>query len=286
MTQKQICHSTDLNSDGAGAAPTFEECVSQIQRNSYHVCLGRDVSGEGAYIIEDVHNNHVLLLGGSATGKSSQAAQIIDQLCRTHDCNHLHIALLDLEDQTCRLFADLPHIVRVPREHGEMIKAIARSAEEIAVHLGELVALMHERIALPLGQSKRLPKILVSIEELPKIKQHLKSQPTMLAQVTKDVTELLMRGLKVGIHLMVSSQDCYSQDELGVMTKHFGGIKMAFSIQPELSRAAGFSHEMLLAENHQTKRCGQFALESPRYATLVLAPQYDVKAKLQSVEGI
>jgi hypothetical protein len=264
-------------------APTFEECAGQVPHNSYQICLGRDLKGEENYITLRL-DNHLLLLGNTGTGKTCQAAQIIDQVTRTHDCDHLQVALLDPENEVCNLFADLSHVAQLKLSGGGTTKAIARSADEVAAQLGNLVAVVNERYTLAPGDATRQPQILVYLEEPFTVKWQLADRPTVLAQYTVDLAALAARGRKVGIHLMVCTQPSSSQREFREMIQPLTSMALAFCIQPSMGSAAGFHNDNLLAENYLPGRSGQFALESPRRATLGLAPYYDVKAKLQSLE--
>ena len=271
--------------DDALTAPSIEECAGQVERNAYYICLGRDVKGEGAYIIVSLPNNHVLLLGGSRMGKSSLAAQIINQVTRTHDPDYLQIALLDSENLICNLFADLPHVVCIKLGGGKTMKGIAHNTREVAAHLGYLVALMNERYTLSPEEVACLPKILVYAEELVTVGWYLRSNPIVFARMIQDVAELAMRGLKVGIHLMMCIQAPNSLHEFRETVQQCSGVALAFCVQPSVARAAGF-HSDLLTENYLAKKPGQFVLEfSDGYATLGLAPYYDVKAELLSLSG-
>lgn len=269
--------------DSVIAAPTFEECVGQVPHNSYQVCLGRDVKGDGGYITLRL-NSHLLLLGNTGAGKTCQAAQVLDQVTRTHDRDHLQIALLDPENEVCNLFADLSHVVQIKLREGGTTKAIARSAEDVAAQLGNLVAIVNERYALAPGDATRQPQILVYLEEPFTIKWQLADKPTVLAQYTADFASLTARGRKVGVHLMVCTQPPYSQREFREMIQPLTSIALAFCLHSSMGSAAGFHHDSLLEENYLADRFGQFALESSRCATLGLAPYYDVKAKLRSLK--
>jgi hypothetical protein len=264
--------------------PTFEECVRQVQPNSFQICLGRDSKAKDEYLIEDLQGNHVLLIGGTRKGKSCQASQIIDQMTTTHDREHLLISLLDLEDQNCNLFAHLSHVARIQMPNGKLIKSIARSVDEVAAHIGYLVDLMDSRYELSPKERAQLPKILVYIEEFVELKRRLKSKPKVLSQMADDFTSLATRGIKAGIHLMVCAQASYSQEEFREAMGQLIGINMAFCAIPTLARAASFQNNELLKENYLAKKPGQFAIESTMYTTIGIAPDYDVKKKLEAMQ--
>jgi hypothetical protein len=259
--------------------PTVDECADQVQHNSYQICLGREVSGEGAFITLHLRS-HLLLLGGAGTGKTCQAAQIIDQVTRTHDCDHLQIALLDSENHVCKLFADCAHVAQIRLGESGTMRMIARSADEVAARLSNLVVLMNERYAFVPDEGARWPKILVYLEELMDVKWQLANNPNIVVQFTADLTSLAVRGSEVGIHLMVCMQAGTLQREFRETIQPLTGIALAFCVEPTMARSAGFHSESLLAENYLAHRTGQFVLESARRTVLGLAPSYDVTTKL------
>jgi FtsK/SpoIIIE family len=262
---------------------TFEDACNQVQRNSFQVCLGWDTK-ERQYIVEELNGAHFLLIGGTRKGKSCQAGQIIDQMSRTHDREHLLISLLDLEDLTCNLFTGLPHIAKITVGN-RTIKSIARSHEEVVTHLGYLVQLMDYRYHhMTPRERDNAPKVLVYLEEFMELKRRLRSKPDVLKKLSDDFTTLASRGIKAGIHLMVCAQASYSQEEFREAMGQFIGVNMGFCANPRLAQAAGFSNFELLKENYQAKQAGQFVIEGTFNNTIGIAPEYNVKAKLLAMQ--
>lgn len=262
---------------------SFEEVCNQVQRNSFQVCLGWDTK-EQQYIIEELNGAHFLLIGGTRKGKSCQAGQIIDQMSQTHDRDHLLLSLLDLEDQTCNLFAALPHVARIT-VNNRTIKSIARSHEEVVTHLGYLVELMDYRYHhMTPRERDNAPKVLVYLEEFMELKRRLRKKPDLLKKLSDDFTTLASRGIKAGIHLMVCAQASYSQEEFREAMGQFIGVNLSFCANPRLAQAAGFSNFELLKENYQAKQPGQFVIEGTFNNTIGIAPEYNVKTKLLAMQ--
>ncbi len=127
---------------------TIEQAVEHTTRNSYEVWIGRSLSRPINPAVKiNFYKRHLKLIGASQHGKSSMAAALLDAITRTHDPSVVQVALLDLEDKTGRLFADLPHIARV-RKHGEAVRLHARSYEQVLEHLGYISALIDLRYGM------------------------------------------------------------------------------------------------------------------------------------------
>src|SRR6266480_1822304 len=76
--------------------PTIEECMAQVKRNSFDVCVGRSIE-TGEYRIVNVYKKHWKIIGGSQMGKSAAMIANLRMLADTHDPERLTIAPLDLE---------------------------------------------------------------------------------------------------------------------------------------------------------------------------------------------
>lgn len=267
---------------GTTGAPTLDECISRIARNSLQLCVGRSLK-TAEYAIVQLPGAHILLIGSTQKGKSTQAAAIMQQLTTTHDREHVLLALLDLEDQTCNLFADAPHVLRIGLDNGRTIKAIARSEQEVARYLGLLRQLMDERYELAPKERAALPHIVIYVEEFLELKRRLKGQD--LARMADDFTSLATRGLKANMHLMVCAQASYSQEEFREAMGQLVGINMGFCAPPKLAQAAGFWEYDLLKQNFLAKVPGQFVLEATGQTDLCMAPEYQLQARLQAMQN-
>jgi FtsK/SpoIIIE family len=262
------------------STPTFEEIVRQVPHNSLQICPGKSLT-TGEYFLASLPKQHLLLIGSSQKGKSTEAAAFMDQLTRTHDRQHLLLALLDLEDLTCNLFAGLPHVLRF-HVGNRTIKAVARSPQEVARHLGYLVQMMDYRYTLPERERAAQPHVLIYLEEFLELKRRLKGAD--LARMADDFTSLATRGLKANMHLMVCAQASYSQEEFREAMGQLVGINLAFCAPPKLAQSAGFMAHDLLKENFLAKKPGQFVIESTGITDVGIAPTYDLKGKLQALQ--
>jgi hypothetical protein len=265
----------------AGQAPTFEECLNRVETNSLNFCIGKSLS-TSEYTMVDLKRTHLLLIGTTQKGKSTQSASIMEMLVKKHNPTHAQLALLDLEDLTCNLFAQEPHVLTLNR-NGKRIKAIARSAQEVAVYLGYLVDEMDARYQLAPKEREKLPHVLIYIEEFLDLKRRIRDEKTR-KDMADAFTQLAIRGLKANMHLMVCAQASYSEDDFREAMAQLTGTLMAFCAPPRLAQSAGFMNYDLLKKNFLAKQPGQFVLEGTGQTDLCTAPQYDLKAKLKAFQ--
>lgn len=259
------------------SAPTFEEALRNVEPNAYQIYLGKSITEKDTNIIAELPDNHLLLIGATRMGKSCTACMIVDQMTRTHDTDHLQIALLDLEDQNCNLFTDLPHVLSY-EVGGRQVQSIARSAQEVAKHMNYLVRLMDERYTLTPKDRAKLPRILIYIEEFVELKRRLKGQDR--ADMADNFTSLATRGLKANMHLMVAAQASYAEEEFREAMGQLVGIDLSFCARPKLAQAAGFMDYALLNRNYLSRTKGQFVIEATGQSDIAVAVGYDVKVKL------
>jgi len=265
------------------ARPQVRDLVALVERNSFEVPIGESLIENGTVIvsIEDVH---VKIIGSSRKGKSCLAAAIIDMLTQTHDPHVLKVALLDLENKTSKIFAQLgEHIAVVPTSTGRVVMH-ARNAKDSANYLHHIRNEMDRRYALPEHEQEMQPHILVYIEEFLSLKKHRDLDKYDREILVDDLNELAIRGLKVLIHLMVCAQVDYADEDLQAFSNNFG-LNMSFAVRPQAAMAAGFVCSDLLASNWRTKEPGQCVVEGTGCNDLVAAPDYDVKAKLKMLSN-
>jgi hypothetical protein len=256
--------------------PKIEQFYEQIPYNSLQTGMGAEKL-TGKLVIVDIRKSvHFKLVGGSEQGKSCVAAAILDIATTTNDPDHLKIGLLDLEYNTSRLFENLPHIAEIGPKR---IRLIGRDPDEVAQRLKLLLWELHRRERL--GEAycaEHEPVILVYVEEALALKYEVvdkKLNQEMLAAINV----LGVRARKYGIFLLVVMQVDYSDKSTREAMAQFR-TRAGFAIDPEAARASGFFDTKLVKQNYQTGRKGQYVLERPSYSGLVLAPDYDVRAKL------
>jgi hypothetical protein len=261
------------------AKPQVSELAAKIERNSLQVCLGKSLTEPDKYLIADLKGKHIKIIGASQQGKSCQAVAIHEQLQTTHDPDRLQFALLDREYKPSRLLEHSEHVAVISSR-----PCIARNIDEVPVYLGYLVDELERRDRLSYQELVLLPRILIYIEEFLDLKKRLKiGDRKVCNKFLVDFNTLATRGLKLGLHLMICAQVDYADDDLKDAMAQFNGINMSFSVVPTAARAAGFISTELLNQNFASKTPGQFVLEMAGCCDLGIAPEYDVKAKLEAL---
>jgi hypothetical protein len=264
------------------ARPQVAELAQRIERNSLQLCLGKSLT-DGGYLISELAETHVKIIGGTRMGKSCEAGAILEQVQMTHDPERLRFALLDLEYKTSRLFEKSEHLAILPMGRSE-IACHGKDIDDASIHLFYLAQELERRDRLSYQELEKLPHILIYIEEFLSLKKQLKSKDRKICQqFLTDFNTLMTRGLKLGMHIMVCAQVDYADDDLKDSMAQFLGLNMAFGVKPEAARAAGFISSELLSKNYAHRTPGQFVVEMVGGSDLGIAPDYDVKAKLKAL---
>lgn len=261
--------------------PKIEQFYEQIPYNSLQTGLGAEAIGGKLVIAPIVKSVHFKLIGGSGQGKSCVAGAILDIATTTNDPDHLRIGLLDLEHNTMRLFENLPHIAEIgPRR----ARLIGRNPDEVAEKLKMLQWELTRRAQLGEEHCKLYePLLLVYVEEMLALKYEVVDEK--LKKEMLDAFNILgVRGRKYGIFFLACMQVDYSDKSTREAMAQFR-TRAGFAIDPEVARASGFFNTELVKQNFGTARPGQYVLERPAYSGLVLAPDYDVAAKLSALSA-
>ena len=273
---------------------TIEQAVEHTTRNSYEVWIGRSLSRPINPAVKiNFYKRHLKLIGASQHGKSSMAAALLDAITRTHDPSVVQVALLDLEDKTGRLFQEMPHIARV-RKHGEAVRLHARSYEQVLEHLGYISALIDLRYGMSDEEIERQTLLIVYLEEFVDLKDYFKQRVNAVesdekeqakrdyAQLVYYIKKIAARGLKVLVQLLMCAQVDYRDDDLqAALVNVTSG--MSFCVRPSAAQAAGFYQTELLARNAKEDKIGQAVVEMPDCKDLILAPDYDLAARLKAL---
>lgn len=266
--------------------PSVEELAGLIERNSLSIALGRSrtaTTPENLYIISEIEESHLKIIGGSRMGKSCGAGGILRQVELTHDPHKLSFALLDLEYKTSKLFENSEHLITIGGRRERPIHA--KTIEEVPVYLHYLKEELEKRDRMTYAQIAERPHILIYLEEFLNLKRQLKANhPKAYPTFLVDFNTIATRGLKLGLHLMACAQVDYADEEMRDSMAQFMGLNMAYGVKPEAARAAGFVHNELLQQNYANRQRGQFVIESFSGADLGDAPEFDVKAKIKSLE--
>lgn len=276
---------------------TVAQIVEHCEFNGYKIFIGRSLTKPGnPAILISFYKQHFRFMGASQRGKSSMVAAFLDIVTRTHDAKHVRLILLDKEDQTSHLFAHLPHVLSMRKADGQLVKLWGRTDDQVLEYLIHTVAIMQHRYTLPKSQVLELPIILVYIEEFLALKNELKSRIDKAKgkeakdQAQSDYTtfvycieELAQRGLKARVQLLLCAQVEYADDDFKEALVNVG-CGFSFCVRPTAASAAGFRNNVLLSQNAKDNKIGQAVVETPDCNDLVLAPEYDLEARLLAFE--
>jgi hypothetical protein len=289
------------SSDDTGGVRRFtvDEIVKHIQPNSYRIFVGRSMTKNGNPAVAiNIYKQHFRFIGASQRGKSSMVAAFIDIVTRTHDREHVLLCLLDKEDQTSKLFAHLPHVMKI--QYGnEPVRMYARKDDEVLERLIDLVRIMNKRYEMKKSEIINQPIILVYVEEFLSLKNTFKSRMEK-AKAKKDedlkaksisdhqtlvycIEELCQRGLKVRIQLLLCAQIEYADDDFKEAMVSVG-CGFSFCVRPKAAESAGFRNYPLLKKNAEDNKVGQAVVECPDCNDLVLAPDYPLEERLIELE--
>lgn len=265
--------------------PSLDEIAEQIKPNSLELCLGRSLKGTfGEYIIAELLDSHLKVIGATRMGKSCLAGAILRQIEMTHTPDRLCFALLDLEYKTSRLFEQSNHLAIV-RDGRRAIPAHAKSFDEIPGMLHLIAMELERRDRLTYDEVESLPHILVYLEEFLNLKKRLKTMGgKVLQQFLTDFNTLSTRGVKLGVHALVCAQVDYADEDLKESMNQFIGLNASFGVRPQAAMAAGFVNSELLNENYSNRVQGQFVVESFSGADIGAAPNFDVRTKIKELE--
>lgn len=275
---------------------TIDEIVDMCEENSFKIYIGSSLTDPEATPVEvRIFKQHFKFIGASQKGKSSMAAAFLEIITRTHDTSRVLIALLDFEDMTSKLFAHLPHLAEVEVD-GKHIPLHATTREQVLEHLGYIVDLVNIRYQMSKLEIKDEPLLIVYLEEFLALKDYFKSQAKSAIgesekkQAEKNYTDLVFRikeiarlGLKARVQLVMCAQVDYADEDFREALANVTN-GMSFCVKPTAAQAAGFMNTDLLARNAQEKKVGQAVAETVSCNDLVLAPAYDLEARLVEFE--
>lgn len=266
-----------------------------IERNSYILFFGSSLTREYQAVGVSFWRQHIKIIGTSQRGKSSMAAIILTIIAATHDSRSVQFALLDQENITSRLFADLPHVAT-----WRGVKLHAQNAEQVVDSLSDLVDMMEYRYTLPTAERKALPLVLMYLEEFLDLKNELKQQIKLFAgeglkakrdRATKQyaqfmlaINRLALRGLKANMQFLLCAHTDYADEDFRDALSQFG-IGLSFCAKPTAAQAAGFTEYDLLSSNSKQDQAGTAVIEAPGVADLLLAPTFDLDACLIDLES-
>jgi hypothetical protein len=299
VPEGNLLHQSQQAPQAGGSLPprlSIDEIVRHIEPNSYRMCLGRSLTRPGApAVLVSFKGRHLKLIGASQYGKSSMAAALLEIITRTHDPDHVLVALLDVEDQTSKLFSALPHLAEVITSDRPML-LYARTHDEVLSCLRAIAQVIHLRYALSKTELLYEPILLVYLEEFIALKDTFKLRIDAVGRDEKDqarrdyaslvycIKEIARRGLKARVQLLLCAQVDYRDDDLQeALINVTSG--MSFCVRVSAAQAAGFYHTELLTRNAKDDKPGQMVVEMPDCKDLVLAPLYDLERRLLALEA-
>ncbi len=262
--------------------PTQRYLIDQLEENALQVCPGVRTSDGQPVILSIPDAVHFKLIGSSGFGKSCLAAAILDQAIKLNSPDVLQIALLDLEHKTSRLFEHSPNVATLTVGR-RSVPMVATSADEVASHLGYLKKELDRRAQLSEYDLQSEPLLLIYVEEM--LSLQFEVDETLIVQMLKDLSVLAVRARKYNMFLLACAQTDYSTPELKTAQKQFRS-RIAFAIDTTAARAAGFMSTDLIkySFSHSQRGDGMYVLETPGVASLMLAPVYDVRAKVLALD--
>lgn len=263
------------------ALPKIETFYDLIPFNSLQTALGIEAETGKPILAPIRKSTHFKLIGGSGQGKSCVAASILDIATTTNDPDHLRIGLLDLEHNTSRLFEDLPHIAEIGPKRQRLV---GRDPDEVAQKLKLLQWELTRRAQL--GEeycTQHEPVMLVYVEEMLALKYEVVDEK-LKKEMLASLNVIAIRGRKYGIFFLACMQTDYSDKSTREAMAQFR-TRGGFAIDPDTARASGFFSTELIKQNFAAGRAGQFVLEKPQFSAIALAPDYDVKVKLEMLSS-
>jgi hypothetical protein len=277
---------------------TIDEIIAHTEPNSFKLWIGRSLTHDGnPAVLINFYKQHFRFIGASQRGKSSMVGAFLEIVTRTHDQKHVQLILLDKENLTSNLFADVPHVVKMRSQSGEIIKMHATNNDQVLRYLIQTVAIMEKRYQIAeregVAALKNMPVILVYVEEFLRLKAYFKTQlktakdkeqaASDYATLMYCINELAGRGLKARVQLLLCAQVDYADDDFREAMANIS-CGFSFCVKRDAAMAAGFTNAELLTRNHKENKVGQAVVECPDCNDLVLAPEYDLEARLLAFE--
>lgn len=271
---------------------TVENAIKHTDHNSYQVYVGRSLTDDiGRAKKMGFRGKHLKFIGASQRGKSSEIAALMTIIAATHDPAHVQVAILDLENKTGRLFADLPHIKRI-RVDGKAVRLHATDVDQVLEYLIYITKFMELRYKTAPAVLAQQPILIVYIEEFLRLRRMLKARIAAASPGSKRekaqrdyaalidcIDALAARGLKAHIQLWLCAQVDYVDEDLReALANVMEG--MSFCVRPSAASAAGFARSDLITKNRQTNRVGQCVVETTDLTDLIQAIEFDLAARL------
>jgi hypothetical protein len=281
----------------------INEIVKRVIPNSYRIYIGRSLTKPGnPAVLINVYKQHFKFIGASQHGKSAMAAAFLEIVTRTHDPAHVLVALLDYEDQTSKLFANVPHLAEVtikdPDGALRNVPLHATTREQVVEYLNYIVSVLDYRYGMGKHEILKQPILLVYVEEFLQLKKYLRKMidsakdeeekklaKKRYADFSFAISEIASRGLKARVQLLLCAQVDYRDEDKELQEALINvGCGMSFCVRTTAAQAAGFYNYDLLLRNALEDKVGQAVVEMPDCKDLVLAPNYPLEQRILDLE--
>jgi hypothetical protein len=222
-------------------------------------------SSSSSPLIINVHDKHVLIIGSTGMGKSSQAGLLLYQLLATKSAAELELWIADIDGSTAAQFEGYTARSRSRSRCG-------RTSEQILGLLGQAVGEMERRREVG-DLNATFPKIVLAIEEGLMMKQHLTA--AQYKEYLRLLKLLALGARKWGIWVWLLSQVLYSDADFREIKGQFL-VRLAGAFEPSAAGSMGFERAAV-KQLYSQKLPGQFLAHTQEYNGLLLCPALDLK---------
>lgn len=193
------------------------------------IALGRDVSGQP--LIADLSSMpHLLIAGATGSGKSVCITAMAACLAMNNSPEELRLVMIDSKMVELLRFNGLPHLYGMVETNVDRIMGVLRWVVVEMEHRYRLLEgakardldSYHRKLARS-GDSKRLPRIVVIIDELADL---MMSAPD---QTEHNLVRLAQMARATGIHLVVATQRPSTDVVTGLIKANFPA-RLAFAV--------------------------------------------------------
>lgn len=192
------------------------------------VALGCDLAGEA--VIEDLKEMvHALYVGASGSGKSIGLICLISSLAYTRQASEVNLIILDTEADSLDLLEGIP----------QLSHPIVKDRDEGVYVIQSLVDEMDRRYGLKSSQRCDLPTIVCVMDEFISYIDSFDSR-RVRQMVVSNITDLLRRGRKVKIRLVLATQEP-KNDKMEVEIRNITS-RMAFRVDRHQTSSTILNH--------------------------------------------
>ncbi len=246
---------------------SFKEIMASSEWNNAQgkLLLGLGKTNSGEIVIEDIAKMpHALIAGSSGSGKSVCINTILASLLYRYSPDELKLILIDLKYVEMANYADLPHMLfRNPlNEVSEVINALNWLRTETNrrfLAFRDLKCRDLDEYNAQVEVSKRLPRILIIIDEASELMTH----PTGKKVMEATLSSLARVARAAGVHMLFATQTP-SKDVITSEIQNNMTTKIAFAVSdyvqsqvifksPEAAKLLGQGDMMIKKPGNMTR---------------------------------